>query len=80
MVKSAHPAPPKNFESALAELETLVQTMESGKLGLDESLATYQRGMELLRFCRTSLDAAEQQVRVLEGDAERELPAPAGDV
>lgn len=79
MAKAAAPSPPKNFESALAELETLVQAMEAGKLGLEESLATYRRGTELLRHCRQSLDSAEQQVRVLEGEIEREFPAAAED-
>jgi exodeoxyribonuclease VII small subunit len=78
MAKAAAPSPPKSFESALAELETLVQAMEAGKLGLEESLATYRRGTELLRYCRQSLDSVEQQVRVLEGDAEKDLPPAAG--
>jgi exodeoxyribonuclease VII small subunit len=73
MAKAAHSTPPKTFESALAELETLVQAMETGKLGLEESLATYRRGTELLRYCRQSLDSAEQQVRVLEGDLEKDF-------
>ncbi len=79
MAKAAAPSPPKSFESALAELETLVQAMEAGKLGLEESLATYRRGTELLRHCRQSLDSAEQQVRVLEGEIEREFPDSAED-
>jgi exodeoxyribonuclease VII small subunit len=79
MAKAAATSPPKSFESALAELETLVQAMEAGKLGLEESLATYRRGTELLRHCRQSLDSAEQQVRILEGEIEREFPASAED-
>lgn len=79
MAKAAVPSPPKSFEAALAELETLVTAMEGGKLGLEESLATYRRGTELLRYCRQSLDSAEQQVRVLEGEVERTLPPAAGD-
>ena len=39
MVKPAQPTPPKSFESALSELETLVQTMESGKLSLEVAVA-----------------------------------------
>ena len=63
----AKAATPKDFESALAELEKIVTQMESGKLGLEESLSAYERGAILLNFCRESLDKAEQQVRVLEG-------------
>jgi exodeoxyribonuclease VII small subunit len=78
MVKLAHSAPPKNFESALAELESLVQSMESGQFGLEESLTAYQRGAELLKYCQGALDAAEQRVRVLEDGAMRDLSATEG--
>ena len=54
------------FEAALAELEQVVADMESGKLPLEASLSAYQRGAELLRQCRGRLDAAQQQVRILE--------------
>lgn len=50
----------------MAELEKIVADMEAGKLSLEDSLAAYQRGAELLAFCRTRLDDAQQQVRVLE--------------
>lgn len=56
----------QSFESALAELEQVVADMESGKLPLEDSLAAYKRGAELLSFCRSRLDDAQQQVRVLE--------------
>jgi exodeoxyribonuclease VII small subunit len=54
------------FEAALAELEQVVADMESGKLPLEESLAAYRRGAELLKQCRGRLDDAQQQVRILE--------------
>lgn len=50
----------------MAELEQIVADMEAGKLSLEDSLASYQRGAELLAFCRTRLEDAQQQVRVLE--------------
>ncbi|MFM9913986.1 MAG: exodeoxyribonuclease VII small subunit [Methylophilaceae bacterium] len=56
---------PKNFESALAELEALVTQMENGQLALEQSLAAYKQGAELLKFCQAALQDAEQQVRVL---------------
>ena len=59
--------PPKNFESALAELDQLVDKMESGQLPLEESLTAYQRGTELLKFCETLLKDAEQKIKVLDG-------------
>ena len=55
-----------SFESAMAELEKIVADMEAGKLSLEDSLAAYKRGAELLSFCRSRLDDAQQQVRVLE--------------
>ncbi|HET8598613.1 MAG TPA: exodeoxyribonuclease VII small subunit [Castellaniella sp.] len=60
-------AMPQDFESALAELESLAARMSDGDLGLEESIALYQRGVALARVCQQRLDAAEQQVRVLQG-------------
>jgi exodeoxyribonuclease VII small subunit len=62
----AKAAAPKDFESALAELEKIVTQMESGKLGLEDSLTAYERGAVLLNFCREAINRAEQQVQVLE--------------
>jgi exodeoxyribonuclease VII small subunit len=56
------------FEQALEELDRLVRQMESGELGLDASLAAYQRGAELARFCQQRLDSAEQDIRKLDGE------------
>lgn len=56
---------PKSFEHALAELEALVSEMESGQLPLEQSLAAYKRGAELLQYCQKSLADVEQQVRIL---------------
>ena len=59
-------AQPKTFETALAELETIVATMESGQLPLAESRAAYKRGADLLQFCQAALQDAQQQVQILE--------------
>jgi exodeoxyribonuclease VII small subunit len=66
MTKPSPQQPPKTFESALAELEKIVQAMEAGQLPLDESIAAYRRGAELLQFCQTALKQASQQVQLLE--------------
>ncbi len=66
MVKAAKS--PASFEAGLAELEGLIAALESGSAPLEDSLAKYQRGVELLRFCEAKLADAEQRVRVLEGD------------
>lgn len=57
-----------SYEQALEELERLVASMEAGQLPLDQLLESYRRGAELLGFCRTRLQAVEQQVKVLEGE------------
>jgi exodeoxyribonuclease VII small subunit len=62
----AKATPPKDFESALAELEKIVAQMESGKLSLEDSLTAYERGATLLNFCREAISRAEQQVQALE--------------
>lgn len=57
------------FERALAELEQLVQEMESGNLELERALQLFERGMQLVRYCNEQLDAAELRVRQLAPDA-----------
>ncbi len=64
---------PQDFETALAELESLVEVMEDGSLPLEQSLAAYRRGVALARICQDRLVQAEQQVKVLEGDLLRPL-------
>jgi exodeoxyribonuclease VII small subunit len=64
------------FEKALEELEALVARMEDGRLPLEESLAAYQRGAELIKFCESRLTDAQARIAVLEGGELRDLPAP----
>ncbi|MCB5190339.1 exodeoxyribonuclease VII small subunit [Methylobacillus arboreus] len=54
-----------SFENAMTELESLVAQIESGQLPLEQSLAAYKRGSELLQHCQKSLAEVEQQVRIL---------------
>jgi exodeoxyribonuclease VII small subunit len=56
---------PKNFESAMAELDLLVDKMEAGQLPLEESIAAYQRGTALVKYCEKILADAEQRIQVL---------------
>lgn len=62
--KSSQTNPP-NYETAIAELETIVSQMESENLSLAQSLEAYKRGAELLKICQQSLSEAEQQVRIV---------------
>jgi len=64
-----------SFEAAMTELDQLVADMEGGKLSLEDSLAAYKRGAELLSFCRSKLDDAQQQVRVLEDGVLKDFSA-----
>jgi exodeoxyribonuclease VII small subunit len=69
--------PDVTFEKALAELERIVARMESGELSLEHALAAHKRGLELARFCQQRLEAAQQQVKVLEGEVLKPLAAAA---
>ena len=59
-----------NFETAMAELETLVQRMEGGELSLEDSLKEFERGVTLTRLCQDALKAAEQRVKLLSADGQ----------
>lgn len=68
MASAPKPAPtaPASFESALEELEQLLARLESGDMPLAQLLTQYQRGAELLKFCRDQLEAVEGQIKVLD--------------
>jgi len=69
---AAEPALDLDFEAALAELDTLVQEMETGELGLDASLAAFERGIALTRHCQQALKQAELKVQALTKDGDLE--------
>ncbi len=66
--KAPKTASPVSYEAALQELEQLAAQLESGQLPLDQLMAGYQRGAELLKFCHAKLEAIEQQISVIDGD------------
>lgn len=70
------PSPVAQFESSLDELEMLVQKMEKGDLSLDESLAAYERGVNLYRQCQGALEQAELRVKLLSDPADPESAQP----
>jgi exodeoxyribonuclease VII small subunit len=55
----------KDFESAIAELESIVKTLEEGDLALEKSLALFERGVQLSRFCHSKLEDAERRIEIL---------------
>ena len=64
---------PKNFEGALAELEEVVEQLESGDLPLDDSLAAFEKGVGLVKFCNQKLNEVEKKVELLLKDKDGRL-------
>ncbi len=60
----------KDFEAAISELETIVNTLEEGDLSLDKSLELFERGVQLSRFCHQRLEEAERRIEVLNEQGE----------
>jgi len=75
--KSAGQAP-TSFETALAELESIVAKMEAGQLPLADALAAYKRGADLLQYCQAALKDAQQQVQILEKGVLKSFTVQAG--
>jgi exodeoxyribonuclease VII small subunit len=62
---------PKNlkFEDALKRLDTIVEAMESGKIGIEEAIDRYEEAMALHAHCQTVLDQAELRIKKIQTDA-----------
>jgi exodeoxyribonuclease VII small subunit len=70
----------KDFETALAELDALVKRLEEGELSLEQSLALYERGVQLSRFCHAQLEDAERRIEILTERGElRQAPSGLGE-
>ncbi len=76
MARPAAPKEPASYEAALSELDRLVQQMEGGQLPLDQLLDGYRRGADLLAYCRSRLQAVEEQVKLLEDGQLKTWTAP----
>ena len=68
----------KDFEAAIAELESIVMKLEEGDLALEASLQLYERGVHLSRFCHSRLEDAERRIEIL-NERGQLRPAP-GDL
>ncbi len=66
----------KDFEAAIAELEAVVRKLEDGDLTLESSLALYERGVQLSRYCHTRLDEADRRIEVLNERGELSAAPP----
>lgn len=67
------------FETALGQLEQIVQGMEGGRLPLEESLEAYRRGTELLKYCQQQLSDAERKIQILENGSLRDFEPGTGE-
>ena len=64
---------PKSFEDALKRLETLTQAMQSSEMPLEDALAAYQEGNELVKYCQQKLAEVEQKLQVLDAGELKDL-------
>ena len=67
----------KDFEAAIAELESIVKKLEEGDLTLEHSLALYERGVTLSRYCHAQIEDVERRIELLNERGELK-PAPVG--
>ena len=81
------PAKRLKFEEAMQRLDAIVEAMESGQVGIEESIAKYEEAMALAAQCRHILDQAEQRIQKIQLDAAGkpqvtpfEPPPPAAEV
>jgi exodeoxyribonuclease VII small subunit len=63
----------KKFESALEELESVVEQLESGDLSLEDSLAAFEKGVGLVKYCNQKLSEVEKKVELLIKDKDGRL-------
>lgn len=67
----------KDFEAAIAELESTVKRLEEGDLSLEKALELYERGVQLSRFCHARLEEAERRIEILDERGELHVAATA---
>jgi len=63
----------KNFEENMARLEEILQVMERGELGLEESIKYFREGSKLYKLCEKKLKSAEGEIKILVEDLEEEI-------
>jgi exodeoxyribonuclease VII small subunit len=68
--KDADPSRELDFERAVERVEEIIEKIESGQIGLEQSIAEYERGVALIRRCRQALERAEQRVEELTAQME----------
>ncbi|MGH7832751.1 MAG: exodeoxyribonuclease VII small subunit [Candidatus Binatia bacterium] len=63
----------RKFEDAMAELEKVVDRLESGELSLEESLGAFQEGVGLVQYCNQKLNEVERKIELLVKDKDGKL-------
>lgn len=66
-------AAPKNLEDALTQLENITDSLQNSEMPLEDALALYQRGQELVQYCQQKLIEVEQKLQVLDHGELKEL-------
>ena len=61
------------FEDAIAQLEQIIENLESGETGLEDSLAEYEKGMDLIKQCRTILGTVQKKIKKLTASTDGKL-------
>ncbi len=61
------------YEDAITQLEQIIENLESGETGLEDSLAEYEKGMDLIKQCRTILGTAQKKIKELTADSDGKL-------
>lgn len=75
--KKAKPQPAgPSFEESIANVESIIERIESGEMGLEEQIEQYARGAEMLRRCREILDRCEQRVEEITAKLDKPAPTP----
>lgn len=62
-----------DFESSLKELEMIAEKLESGELGLEDSIAEFEKGIKYAKFCHDKLEEAEKKISILQKSREGEV-------
>lgn len=74
--KKAKPEPSPSFEESIAEVESIIERIESGEMGLEDQIEQYARGADMLKRCREILDRCEQRVEEITAKLDRPAPKP----
>ncbi|ARQ45042.1 exodeoxyribonuclease VII small subunit [Oxalobacter formigenes] len=69
-----------SFEDAIAELGSLVSRLEAGELPLEESIAAYKKGVELVQLCTSRLEKVENQIKILDKELLKPFSSDKSDI